>query len=792
MSFVFPGVSISNTIQGVGVTSRRAVRAATTVDGTLATAYDNLSVVDGVTLATGDRILIKNQTLATENGVYNVIAAGAPVLAGDFKTGASVGGSVYYVNEGTANENLEFRCTNNPPADIVGTHTAVFAEVIGSCIRDTTNGQTEVCANDADITMQVDNVIRATVKNNGAFQVGLGTALGINSFCGGTGGLVLGDLSHAIGSGCIVFGVGSHAEGQGSTVFGDYSHTEGSATCNGNKSHSEGTSTCNGDLAHSEGSASTANGDNAHAEGFGTNAGSNSTHIAAHAEGQFTWSYGIATHTEGYASIGGGILAIGNGAHAGGYSATNGSVIEAVGNGSMARGYTNVSSARITASTLGSFAGGYADTGIISTVNNGALAYGHCIGAGSAITATGLGSIAMGYSSSALTSLSAAGIGSIALGSGAKTTTNNSYCWSDGTDVTNATAQRYLIRAGGQVEIANGATTSAITSTVNNHVTWSYTPTTPGNWSAAPTSVSQALDLVIVSGAGVILDDTAADFPTAPQTEGVWYGDNTKANGVATSVRLGNAAEALGVGTIAIGNTARTGTSAATGCISIGDTSGNDMKTGVNNVLMGDNTGDALTSGADNTSIGYQAGSAITTGGNHTFVGSGATTVGANAATITGTTIIGQGATANFTDSVVIGRGITDVTQAGLYIRHRGPIAATVNPAGWLAGVNELVEVTSSIRYKQNVRDLEPVSDKIDQLRPVRYNPKEGHGDPNEEHLGFIAEEVELLYPETVTKDAEGLTSGMMYDRIVPVLLKELQSMRKRMAEMEAKLTTMP
>ena len=43
-----------------GLSWKNAVRAATTTNGTLASAYANGSTVDGVTLATGDRILLKN------------------------------------------------------------------------------------------------------------------------------------------------------------------------------------------------------------------------------------------------------------------------------------------------------------------------------------------------------------------------------------------------------------------------------------------------------------------------------------------------------------------------------------------------------------------------------------------------------------------------------------------------------------------------------------------------------------------------------------------------------------
>ena len=78
-----------------------AVRAATTAAGTLASSFANASVIDGVTLATGDRILIKDQATASENGIYTVNASGAPTRAVDADTGAEIKQAAVFVQEGT-------------------------------------------------------------------------------------------------------------------------------------------------------------------------------------------------------------------------------------------------------------------------------------------------------------------------------------------------------------------------------------------------------------------------------------------------------------------------------------------------------------------------------------------------------------------------------------------------------------------------------------------------------------------------------------------------------------------
>lgn len=87
-----------------GLSVKLTCRAATATAGTLATSFENLDVIDGVTLATGDRILIKNQAAAADNGIYIVAASGAPTRATDANTAAEVNaGAFVVVEEGTAN-----------------------------------------------------------------------------------------------------------------------------------------------------------------------------------------------------------------------------------------------------------------------------------------------------------------------------------------------------------------------------------------------------------------------------------------------------------------------------------------------------------------------------------------------------------------------------------------------------------------------------------------------------------------------------------------------------------------
>ena len=87
------------------------VRCATTANITIATALNNGDTLDGLTLADGESVLVKNQTAAEENGIYVVSASPARDTA--FDTFDEHVGAILNVQEGTANAGLSFRNTNN-------------------------------------------------------------------------------------------------------------------------------------------------------------------------------------------------------------------------------------------------------------------------------------------------------------------------------------------------------------------------------------------------------------------------------------------------------------------------------------------------------------------------------------------------------------------------------------------------------------------------------------------------------------------------------------------------------
>jgi hypothetical protein len=98
-----------------GLDVKASVRAATTAPINLASDLENGDTLDtDVTLATGDRVLVKNQSTASENGIYIVQASGAAVRATDFDSNAEVTpGAFTFVEEGAVNADSGWVLTTN-------------------------------------------------------------------------------------------------------------------------------------------------------------------------------------------------------------------------------------------------------------------------------------------------------------------------------------------------------------------------------------------------------------------------------------------------------------------------------------------------------------------------------------------------------------------------------------------------------------------------------------------------------------------------------------------------------
>ena len=98
------------------------------------------------------------------------------------------------------------------------------------------------------------------------------------------------------------------------------------------------------------------------------------------------------------------------------------------------------------------------------------------------------------------------------------------------------------------------------------------------------------------------------------------------------------------------------------------------------------------------------------------------------------------------------------------------------------AFVTSLTE-TSALRYKKYVKDLNSETDNIYQLRPVHFRWR----DDNRKDYGLIAEEVEKIYPDLVTKGDNGDALGISYTKLTALLVKTIQELTDRVEKLENK-----
>ena len=108
-----------------GLDVKQSCQVATTANITIATALNSGDSIDGVTLANGDRVLVKDQSVSSQNGIY--VVGDTPVRADDLATGADAAGAFSFVEQGSTNADIGFVCTSNKGSAVVGTNNLAFS-----------------------------------------------------------------------------------------------------------------------------------------------------------------------------------------------------------------------------------------------------------------------------------------------------------------------------------------------------------------------------------------------------------------------------------------------------------------------------------------------------------------------------------------------------------------------------------------------------------------------------------------------------------------------------------------
>ena len=198
---------VDATAQGLDV--KQSVKAATTANITLSGAQ----TIDAVSVVAGDRVLVKDQTAASGNGIY-VVAAGAWTRATDMDAWTEVPGAFTFVEQGTVNADSGWVCTADQGGTL-GSTAITFAQFSGAGQITAGAGLTKT-GNTLDIggtanriTVNTDSIDiastyvgQSSITTLGTITTGTWTAGVIDEVYGGTGlsSYATGDILYASGT----------------------------------------------------------------------------------------------------------------------------------------------------------------------------------------------------------------------------------------------------------------------------------------------------------------------------------------------------------------------------------------------------------------------------------------------------------------------------------------------------------------------------------------------------------------------------------------------------------------
>ena len=281
------------------------------------------------------------------------------------------------------------------------------------------------------------------------------------------------------------------------------------------------------------------------------------------------------------------------------------------------------------------------------------------------------------------------------------------------------------------------------------------------------------------TGARALGTNTAGNNNTATGWQALEFnssgGSNTAIGG--STLRFNTGDSNTGTGHDALQSNGAGTRNTATGDSALLHNSTGSHNTGIGAfTLFGNQTGDNNTAGgylalsnntgSNNIALGANAGSNLTASVNNIDIGNEGVTAESN------TIRIGQAATQSRTFIAGI-RGVTTVNANAVNV--------VIDSAG------QLGTVSSSRRFKNEIKPMDQASEAILALKPVTFHYKSDAKDTPQ--FGLIAEEVAAVNSDLVVRDADGQIYTVRYDAVNAMVLNEFLKEHRKVEEQEATIT---
>jgi hypothetical protein len=253
------------------------------------------------------------------------------------------------------------------------------------------------------------------------------------------------------------------------------------------------------------------------------------------------------------------------------------------------------------------------------------------------------------------------------------------------------------------------------------------------------------------------------------------------------SLTTGSYNTGVGAGTLVL-NTGDSNTAVGTGALLLNTAGFQNTAVGAralfSNTAFGNtaNGAEALsnnTTGSGNTAIGFEALNINTTGNTNIALGFNA---GAN---ITGDDNIDIGSTGGLSESGTIRIGQAGSQTSTFIAGIRGVTTGNMNAIPVLIdSVGQLGTMSSSKRFKKEIKPIDKASEAILAFKPVTFHYKgDKTGTPQ---FGLIAEEVAEVNPDLVVRDSDGEIYTVRYEAVNAMLLNEFLKEHRKNEEQEA------